>query len=215
MAVTHQILARASGAMALAPRSLARYVTVYAQHIKDDPWVLPDGSTTNLVLVRSPVPASLANSDDYEEASVTNTSSTLVIDARFFLAENPFQDWVVGGLARVVCRVGARGDGTYATYIDRIITDIETVDSAGTYTTLASKDRSLSTALSNSSTSWETWDWLALMSLDRQTISMDDQIVLRIRIYAYMASGGTDQAVRLYHTRGSQDTYVDIPLDEI
>jgi len=199
-----------------APRALPRHVRLYAQHIGDDSWTLPDGSTTtDMVLTRDPVPASLANANDYVEAAVTETTSTLKIDQRFVLADNFMQDLVIEGLAKAVVRVGAKGDGTYNTYIDRIIVNIEKVDENGNYISLVSKDITLSSALSNSATDWETWDWQVLLSLSRQTIEPDEQLVLRVRVYAHMAEGGTDQTVRLYHTRGSQDTYVDIPLDEI
>ena len=216
MRIRSELTQRPFQKVATAPRAVPRYMRLYAQHIGDDNWTLPDGTTTtDMVLVREPVPASLANANDYIEAAVTATTSTLYIDQRFVLAEQPMQDLVIEGLARVVMRVGAKGDGTYATYIDRIIIDIERVTSAGTYTSIASKDITLSTALSNSSTTWATWDWQVLLSLGRTTQGYDTNLVLRIRVYAYMASGGTAQAVRLYHTRGSQDTFVDLPLDEV
>lgn len=215
--------------IALAPRSVSRRLRLYAQHIGEDTWYLPDYTTTTKhVLTREPVPASLANADDYIEAAVTATSSTLAIDQRFYLADLPptqiepegiaqaqYESFVFEGTVRVVARVGAKGDGTYATYIDRIVISLEKVDDQNNYTSIFTKDITLSTPLSNSSTSWQTWDWQILRNIDRQLLRADEQLVLRIQIYAYMDSGGTDQAVRLYFTRGSQDTFVDLPMDEI
>jgi len=199
-----------------APRMTPRTLRLYAQHIGDDSWTLPDGTTTtDMVLVRAPVPTALLNANDNTEQSVTQTTSTLQIDQRFVLAEEFMQELVIEGLARAVVRVGVKGDGTYNTYIDRIIVDIEKVDSAGAYTSLASKDITLSSAQSTSGTDWVTGDWQVLLSLSRQNIDTDEQLVLRVRIYGYMDLGGTAQAVRLYHTRGSGDTLVDIPLDEV
>jgi len=216
MAVRARITQRPAEVIAQAPRTTPRNIRLYAQHIGDDSWTLPDGTTTtDMVLLRAPIPTALLNANDYTEQAVTQTSSTLQIDQRFVLAENFMQELTIDGLARVICRVGAKGDGTYATTLDRIILDIEKVDSAGTYTSLASKDITLSTALSTTGTAWVTGDWQVLLSISRQVIETTENLVLRARIYAYMATGGTAQAVRLYYTRGSGDTLVDIPVDEL
>jgi len=229
MPVRYRNTGRPQDVIAIAPRSVSRRLRLYAQHIGEDDWYLPDNTTTTKhVLTREPVPASLANADDYIEAAVTATSSTLAIDQRFYLADLIPSQLIAGGVAqvqyesfvfegtvRVVARVGAKGDGTYNTYIDRIVISLEKVDDQNNYTSIFTKDITLSTPLSNSSTSWQTWDWQILRNVDRTLLEPDKQLVLRIQIYAYMDSGGTDQAVRLYITRGSQDTFVDLLMDEI
>lgn len=226
MALKFRNVDRPTGVIATAPRSIPRYLRLAAQNIGEETWTLPDGSTTtSYILAREPVPASLANASDYIEQAVTDTSSALQIDQRFVWAENQLLGYyssisdaldslVVEGTAPIVLKVGALGDGTHATYIDQIQVSLEVLDSSGTYTQKALSDITLSTPLSNDTTSWVTWDWYCLLNLSRTEILATENIVLRVRLYGYMDTGGTSQAVRLYFTRGSTDSFVDIPLDE-
>jgi len=200
------------------PRSLPFRLKVHLQDLGEERWTLPDNTTTTRQILFRTIPVSdLANAVDYAEVAITETAvpATPQLDQRFYLAEKSLQDTVLEGTARVVLKVGAKGDGTNATYIDRIAVDVEKVDAANTYTTLASSDITLTTELSNAATAWTTWDWQVFFNLGRTGIERDENLCLRVRIWAYMATGGTAQAIRLYYQRGTEDSYLEIPLDEI
>jgi predicted transport protein len=194
------------------PFSLSRKLFLYLQHLGNDTYRF-NTDTYQYVMLTRPVPSDLANAVDYLEQTVTQTSETLQIDQRFILAEDHQDDLTVKELAKAVVKVGVKGDGTYKTFISKVAFIAEKVDTAGVYTTLGSKTVTLSPAISNSSTAWVTYSVLGLIKLS-ETLTVNERLILRVQVYGYMESGGTSQAVRLYFTRGLDESYFEVPVWE-
>jgi len=197
------------------PRAVPKGFFLYCQELGDDSHTLPDGSTTTTyALLRRPLPTDAEASSDYEEKAVTDTSEAVQIDRRFVLPDPLVDTLLLIGAAYAHITATVKGDGTYATYITKVTFDLETVDSNNTYTSFASKTITFSTAISTTSTSHQYHYIPALLEISQTEVPVTEEVVLRIRIYGYMDTGGTSQAIRLYYTRGSADSYVELPVLE-
>jgi hypothetical protein len=194
------------------PISLSRKLFLYLQHLGSETYRF-DTSTYAYVMLTRAVPSDEVNGVDYIEASVTETSETLKIDQRFVMAEDIQDDLVIRGLATAVATVGVKGDGTYATYISKLVFTIEKVDTAGNYTTLSTKTVTLSPPFSTTGTSWVYGSVEALLKIT-EVLTTNERLALRVQVYGYMAAGGTAQAARLVFTRGSSDSYLEVPVWE-
>ena len=197
------------------PKSIPKALFLYAQHLGNDSHTLPDGATTTkYALLRRPLAASTWEALDYETKNVTDTTEAVQIDRRFVFADSLLDTLVVEGTAYAACRVGAKGDGTYNTYISQVQFDLETVDENNTYTSIVSKTIDFATLKAVSSTSYDTIDVHALLNLPESKIYTSRNLVLRLRISGYVDADQTAGAIRLYYTVGSSDTYVELPVVE-
>lgn len=195
---------------------------LYAQHIGNDLHTLPNNaSTTSYTLSRRPVPASTYEANDYETVNLTASfggsgNTTLLIDRRFYMVEQFPNVYYLAGIAHCSARVGAKGDGTYATNITNVKLSLETVNANGTYVALTdTKNISFSTPFSVSSTSWSTIDVYAMLGINPTTMPTDVDLVYHLKVYGNAAtSTPSGNSVRLYYTRGSSDTYVELSMEE-
>jgi hypothetical protein len=196
-------------------------VLLYAQHLGDDSYTLPDGlTTTDYVLLRRPLPEDAEGSLDYETVDLTASfggsgNTTLLLDRRFYLAED-WPDFVVQGVCLTKATIAAKGDGSNATRITQVKFDLETVNNLGTYTTLDSASLSFSTPFSVSSTSYNDTEVEALLEVSTTNLSTTkEDLVFRVQIYGNMATGGSANSIRLYFTRGQADTWVEVPMAKL
>ncbi len=189
--------------------SIPKCVVCYAQHIGSDTVTLPDGSTgTSFVLIRNLLPSDNYESDDYKTAQVTSTTPGVSIDQRFYWTPNLIGSLYMAGDFYATCKLGAIGDVSKNTYISTVQFDIESVDAANVYTTIATKTVTFSTPFSVSANTYSTIGVHAMLSGIAQEFSVYWAMSLRIRVTAYMETGGTSQYVRLYYTRAQEDTYI-------
>lgn len=204
---------------------IPRRLFLYAQHLGNESYAFneyaPPGTGYGYVLLPRSVPSDLVNANDFETQAVTQLVETLQIDRRFVLAQDIGRLFFMKGTAMVVCTVGAKGDAAAATNISRVTFDLERVDDQNIYDTILTRTITLTPVHSVVPVTYELVSVEALMRLDdslRAQIEDDkdfargERLSLRIRVYAYMAAGGTAQAVRLYYTRGSSDTFLELPM---
>jgi hypothetical protein len=194
---------------------------VVAQHLGDDSHTLPDGSaTTKYALLRKPLADETWGANDYETVNLTASfggsgNTTLLIDRRFYMAENWPNKYTVAGTAYCAAKVGVKGDGTNATRITSVKFTLEKVTSGGTYSNLASpKTITLSTAFATTSTSYASAHIHAIIDVDEATVQPTQELVMKIQVYGNMATGGAANSVRLYYYRGQADTYAELPIEE-
>lgn len=197
---------------------------LYAQHLGNENYQFATYFTPTsyyYVLLPRAVPTDLVNADDYEQQTVTELVETLKIDRRFVMAYDPGQQFFMKGTAIAVCNVGAKGDGAVNTNISKIIFNIERVDDNNTYISIVEREIEINPPHSVSAAPWDLVSIEGLLRIDHslralfQSSSVSERaerIVLRVRVYAYMDPGGTAQAVRLYYTRGSDDTFLELPM---
>ena len=182
-------------------------IILYTQHIGADSYTLPDGSsTTKYILTRNLFPSSNYESDDSLAQSFTDTSEALVIDQRFYWWEEVIGDMYLTGDFFGKAKFGIAGDGTNTAYLTKVAFDVESLDSAGSYTTIASKTITFTTAPSTASTSPLEVDIAGLVKGSWTRFRMYKDLSFRVRGWGYVA-GGTG-TMYLYFTRGSDATYL-------
>ena len=189
--------------------SIPQCTSYYAQHLGSDSSTLPDGTTTTkYALLRKLLPSDNYESDNYKTAQATSSTPSVLIDQRFYWTENLIGSLYLSGDFYAACKVGAIGDGSKKTYISAIRFDVESLNSAGIYTTIATNTVTFSTPYSVSANTYSIIDVHALLSGTAQEFSVSCVMCLRIRITGYLETGGTSQYIRLYYTKAQEDTYL-------
>lgn len=184
-----------------------------------------DKAYTHAIL-RTPQPTNLDKHEagqsllDYKESSnITDIETAEVItDFEFIDIEDRKGDTIVFGPFMVGLQLRIRGDGTYTTFMDSVRVTLFSRTSAGSDTTIFTSTFTWDTAPSHSADSWDDKVGAALRGNipKKYTIDKNSRLVLRVEVFAHASSASaTDNLVRLYFSRGSSESYIYLPMDEV
>jgi len=180
-------------------------VKLYAQHIGNGSVSLPNGSTTDLVLLREPISQASYECDDGYEVTASNTTEALLIDKTFYFIGPFLKSFYFADYPLAKVRIGVKGDGTNEVHITKVLLSIVALSPSGS-TSLGSTTLTFSTEYSSKATDYKIFDVQALIPTTSQELPANVAIGYRIKIWGYVDGG--DQYVKLFYTRGSSDTTV-------
>jgi hypothetical protein len=177
-------------------------------------------------LILNPKTANLSSSSadvldyDYKNydqaASVPGTAKALLLTKEFALNYVRTQPVIVQGSARAVTTTKCKADGTHTFYVDSIKLYLYKDNQAGTRTLLFSEEYPNSGAglLSTSGSSYtDPVTASAIGTITKTQIQITDILVLKIEVYGHVGAnfGSTNDALRLYFSRGSAETFLELP----
>jgi uncharacterized membrane protein len=207
------------------PKSLPQELLLYAQWWGDHTPYSHGGSTYTRILSRDPQPANLSTAstgvatDDYEEsANITSLTKTeVIIDKDFILIDARKADLILNGTVKAVASVACRGDGTYTTYIDSVRFTLLKRTSAGVETQLAQEEYTFATSPSQSAASYASAVSAQMVKdISETIIETTSTIILRIEVFGHVNNvAASNNKIKLNFTRGSADTYLILPVDEV
>ena len=177
-------------------------------------------------LFRQPQPTNLdqhateqSSLDYHESANLTNTASAEVIsDKEYILKEARKADTVIEGPCEIGLQLRIRGDGTYETSLDKVRVNLYKRDLSGNDTAIISNlEYDFDTAPTHSADSWDEKIGIKLHSnITKTTLKSADKLVLKVEVFAFVDNASaTDNKVRLYFSRGSGESYLYLPKDEV
>jgi len=189
---------------------------IYILQKVNDPFTFGTVGWTN-ILMPTPSPADLdadATLDEEEKTGILDTTETVQIDKIYALIPDVYPQFqvdrklILRGMARMVIKLGVAGDGTYATTLSKVSVDIGLVNKAGTFSSKAAEDSTPNQ--SQTSTTYKTFSAQALFcDIADFGVSRDQLIAVRLRVYAYVASGSTGGKVKIICTRNEADSYLE------
>jgi len=189
---------------------------IYILQKVNDPFTFGTVNWTNLLLP-TPSPSDLdldSALDEEEKTGILDTTETLQIDKTYILIPDIYPQYkverklIVRGMARMVIKLGVAGDGTYATTLSKVAVDIGYVNRAGTFTSKVAEDSTPNQ--SQTSAAYKTFSGQALFcDIADFGISRDLLPAVRLRVYAYVASGSTGGKVKIICPRGEADSYLE------
>lgn len=175
----------------------------------------------------SPKPANLSTStadvsgDDYQSYDIlaTDLAKALIMTKEFALAYNAKTDPItIQGNARCVTTVKCKGDGTRTVYIDSVTMYLYRETNGGVRTLLLSEEYPNSGAglLSTAVAAYtDPITASAIGAIAATTIATTDILVLKVEVYGHVSGAfAINDAIRLYFSRGSAETYIELPVLE-
>lgn len=175
----------------------------------------------------SPKPANLSSStadvvkydyQSYDIVGATDTAKILVLTKEFALGYNAkTKSTTIEGNCRCVTTVKCKGDGTRTVYIDSVKFYLYRETVGGARTLLGSEEYpGAGTGLVSTSVAAYT-DPVTASAMFAiaagTTLSTTDILVLKIEVYGHVsANNNVSDAIRLYFSRGTADTFVELPI---
>jgi len=206
------------------PVSLLPSVMLYAQTLGSETY--SHDTSYSLCLVRNPQSISFEtlslnqSAYDYaESSSITSLKETEVItDTEFIMIDKRKARTVINGTIEMTSSVRLLGDDTYTTYIDKINMHLLKRDSSGNDTQIVFGSYEWSTAPSTSAAVWSDLITATVRVDTSENVSLlsTDRLVYRIEVFGHVDSASaSDNKIRLYYTRGTDQTFVFVPVDEV
>jgi hypothetical protein len=164
----------------------------------------------------SPSPTDLDDDpalDQEEKTGIVDTTETLQIDKTFIVIPDIFQQYqveqnlLIKGTAQMIIKLGVAGDGTYATTLTKVDVDIGYVSEDGSFTSKAM--RTSTPNISQAATTYKTFSGQALFcDIPDYSLTRYAHPAVRLRVYAYVASGSAGGKVKIICRRGEADSYL-------
>ncbi len=206
------------------PVSLPETLYLYGQSLVDHPSISFAGYTFTRILTRYPHPSNLStsllnqNTIDYSEsANITAVAKTEVISDRTFLFSESRKFYlIVRGTAIVNVSYAIRGDGTVTTYLDSSIITILVRLPTGTLVTIGQEEYIFSSSPSMTANAYsEPVSAQLLVNLSSYLVPPSARIVMIIETFGHASgAGGTNNRIKLMFGRGTNQTYLILPITE-
>jgi len=187
-------------------KEVVRKIYVFQQVA--NPYVF--GGNKTYLLMENPSPSNLINGGDSSiGASFSNTDSAIVYSMIFVCTEKTNKS--ITHSVRGVITIGLKrssADGTV--YFDKINMNIGYIESTGVFTPFYNAD--VTHAFSTTSETYVDLCLQDFVGITNDYSLTGKRFAVKVNIFAHVSSADTAGQLRMYHTRGSADSYVEVEL---
>jgi len=187
-------------------KEVVRKIYVFQQ--VTNPYVF--GGNKTYLLMENPSPSNLINGVDFSEgASFSNTDSAIVYSMIFVCTEKT--DKSITHSVRGVITIGVkRTSGNGTVHVDKINMNIGYIDNTGAFTPFYNADATH--AFSTTSGTYVNLCLQDFVGIASDYSLAGKRFAVKVNIFAHVDSADTTGELRMYHTRGSVDSYVEVEL---
>lgn len=189
------------------------YKRFYLQHTGDE--TIPIGIGWKDVAVTTPLPADLHGVTNYESGTTALTTESAVITQGWVIPYPSTQHIRLVGRAAIVLLLGVVSDAAAGTAtITKVSVELKSMDESGT-TIKSYLTRTLTCNIEADGAAGTTEvKESVVIFMDRLDIPIKDHLSLFLEVTVYAKTGNVAHTTtaKLYHNSGSNDSYIDLPL---